>query len=223
MRLGTDDLRQAMLDFDELATHRILGELFHAVPADEAVTAVVMPFLREVGELWDRGEIGVAQEHFASNLVRHHLAHQTFGTARGPEPVVLACPPGELHDIPLLAFGLVLSRRGAAVRFLGASTPMAEVAAVTRAARGRAVTVSASRPTALQAQTGALRHLAQSHLVAVAGPGAGADLAEECGLLHLREDPVASAEALLVAIALGGTDGLAGAAHGRVAGGAAAG
>ena len=37
---------------------------------------------------------------------------------------MLACAPGELHDLALIAFGLVLAGRGWAITYLGPDTPV---------------------------------------------------------------------------------------------------
>ena len=40
---------------------------------------------------------------------------------------LLACPPGERHELGLLSFGLALRERGWRIIYLGADTPVAEV------------------------------------------------------------------------------------------------
>ena len=71
-----------------------------------------MPVLHDVGELWERGDLGVLHEHFVSSSFRGVL-----GELRMPvqgdrvRTVVLACPPRELHDLPLELFGAMLHAR----------------------------------------------------------------------------------------------------------------
>src|SRR5581483_9649680 len=51
------------------------------------------------------GQLSIAQEHFASTLLRGRLLGLARGWGRGIGPVaVLACAPGEQHDLGLLAF-----------------------------------------------------------------------------------------------------------------------
>jgi DNA-binding transcriptional MerR regulator len=46
---------------------------------------VVLPYLAELGDRWERGTASIAQEHFASNVIRGRLARGwATGTARGP-------------------------------------------------------------------------------------------------------------------------------------------
>ena len=55
-----------------------------------------MPYLRDLGARWERGEVTVAQEHFASNIVRGRLLGIARGWGRGVGPrALLACVPGE--------------------------------------------------------------------------------------------------------------------------------
>ena len=48
---------------------------------------------------------------------------RNWGAGAGPL-AILACPPGELHDLGLLVFGLVLRARGWRIAYLGANTPI---------------------------------------------------------------------------------------------------
>ena len=61
-------------------------------------------------------------------MVRGRLAGlaRGWGDGHGPRAIV-ACPPGELHDLPLLVFGIVLNRSGWRVDYFGASTPIDEL------------------------------------------------------------------------------------------------
>jgi methanogenic corrinoid protein MtbC1 len=70
------------------------------------------------------GEVSIAQEHFASNVLRGRLLGLARGWDRGAGPrAVLACPPDERHDLGLLIFGLALREHGWRITFLGADTP----------------------------------------------------------------------------------------------------
>jgi hypothetical protein len=106
-------LREALDNFDEPAAQQALDRLFAKFTVEFVFRDVVLPYLHERGERWQRGNVDVAGEQFASNVLRTRLAGLARGWGQGGGPrAVLACPPGEEHDIPLLAFGLVLNRRG---------------------------------------------------------------------------------------------------------------
>src|SRR4030095_13721315 len=82
-----------------------------------------------LGERWATGEVSVAQEHFASNLLRGRLLGlaQGWGQGRGPR-AILACVPGEHHELGLLVFAVALRRRGWRITYLGTDSPIEAVA-----------------------------------------------------------------------------------------------
>lgn len=184
--------------FDEELFDRTLVGILWDRPLEEAITDVVLPFLEEVGHRWERGELSVGHEHFASNLVRHRLGALILDVRYDEtSPVaVLACPTGERHDLVLLCFGLLLSRRGWRTRFLGGDTPMAALAMAARAGRADVVVVAATRSTPFEANATSLRRLGVDHRVLIAGRGATPAVADLLGAHLLPPDPVLAAAAL---------------------------
>ena len=121
-------LARAMDEMDEPAAQAALDRLLADFTVETVLRDAVLPYLHAVGERWERGEAIVAQEHFASNLLRGRLANLARGWGNGHGPTaLLACPPGEEHDIPLLAFGIVLHRNGWRISYLGANTPLEDL------------------------------------------------------------------------------------------------
>src|SRR6185312_9992919 len=122
------ELEAALARFDEPAAHAALDRLFAAFRLQTVLRDVVLPYLAALGRRWGRGEASVAQEHFASNLLRGRLLGLARGWADAAGPrAVLACAPGELHDLPLISFGLALAARGWSITYLGPDTPIATI------------------------------------------------------------------------------------------------
>jgi len=118
------ELRRALEALDDGAAHAALDRLLADCSPQAVLAGIVLPLLHELGAGWERGEITVAQEHFASNLLRGRLLGLARGWDRGSGPrAVLACPPGERHDLGLVIFGLALRDLGWRITFLGADTP----------------------------------------------------------------------------------------------------
>ncbi len=193
-----EGLWTAVDTFDEELFDRSLAGILWDRPLEEAVTGVVLPFLEELGHRWETGELSVGHEHFASNLVRHRLGALTLDMEYDEtSPVaVLACPTGERHDLALLCFALLLSRRGWRTRFLGGDTPMAALSMAARAGRVDAVVVASTRVLPLEAHATSLRRLAVDHPVFIAGRGATPAVAELLGARLLPPDPVLAAAEL---------------------------
>ena len=194
---GATNLRTALDDLDERAAHAVLDQLFGALTVEAVVREVLMPYLHELGDRWARGEVTVGQEHFASNVIRSRLAALSTGWGAGHGPrALLACPPGELHDIALLSFGLVLRRSGWRVVFLGANSPIADVERTADALAPDLVMLSATDGARLDAIRPDLARLAQGRSVALAGAGASSELAAAVGAQYVDQDPVTAAERL---------------------------
>ena len=121
---ASEELRQAVAELDDAAAHSAFDRLLADYSLDAMLEGVVLPLLRELGDGWARGDVSIAQEHFASNLLRGRLLGLARGWDRGVGPrAILACPAGERHDLGLLIFGLALREHGWRITFLGADTP----------------------------------------------------------------------------------------------------
>src|SRR5271166_1307711 len=121
-------LQQALDAFDEPAAQAVLDRLVSDLSLTTVLRDVVLPYLTELGERWERGTASVAKEHFATNVIRGRLAGLARGWGNGHGPcAVLACPPGELHDLALMVFGIVLHRSGWRIDYLGMDTPVEEL------------------------------------------------------------------------------------------------
>lgn len=203
-RHRSEELWSAIDAYDGEAADAALSQLLSDLPLSDAVGQVVLPFLDQVGQRWEHGSLSVAHEHFASNLMRRQLwsvtaqASAEVWTADGPV-VLLACPPGERHDLVLLCFALLLGETGARARYLGGDTPMTAIVAAARKTEADAVVLATTRATALTAHARDVSRLSLEHQVFIAGRGATVEVAESTRAHLLPHDPVA-AVGFLVAV-----------------------
>jgi MerR family transcriptional regulator, light-induced transcriptional regulator len=186
----------ATLDaFDEPGANAILDRLLSTLTVETVLRDVVLPYLHDLGERWEQGAATVAQEHFASNLLRGRLASLGRGWGQGQGPrALLACAPGELHDLALLAFGIVLNRSGWRIDYLGADTPLEELIRTARSTRADLVVLVAALPERFDAVSKELTVLARTAPLAIGGAGATRAVAEAVGAHLLTADPVTAAE-----------------------------
>jgi DNA-binding transcriptional MerR regulator len=188
-------LRAALDDFDEAAAHAALDRLLATFALDTVLRDAVLPYLHELGERWMRGDASIAQEHFASALLRGRLLGLARGWGNGSGPrALLACVPGDQHDLALIAFGLALRGQGWRITFLGPDTPLATIADTARLLRPALVVVAATTAERARAAKGGLAEVAATAPLALAGSGISARIAADVGALHLEHDPVTSAE-----------------------------
>ena len=127
---AAEELYTALVAFDRGAADRIVPRI--PQPFERAIEDVYMPVLREVGDAWERGDITVAQEHFATAFCREMLFQMFHNLGAGPESgmsVTCAGPPGEQHEIGLLAIAIRLALRGMRVTWLGTEMPFEDLCA----------------------------------------------------------------------------------------------
>ena len=193
-----DDLLAATEGFDEVAAHATLDRIGATLSLEATVGSVLMPFLREVGVRWERGDLSIGQEHFASQLIRRRLSVHTLTWGTGTGPIaVLACPPGERHDIGLLCFGVLLGRAGWRVRYLGPDTPLPAIAHAAKLVEADLIVIASTLPGTLEAGAGALRRLSARHQVQLAGRGATREFADRIGAMLMTGDPVSAVRAIV--------------------------
>ena len=182
---------------DEPAAQAALDRLLVAFGLQQALAEVILPFLRRLGVRWAAAQASVAQEHFASNIIggRLRALARDWGQGVGPR-AILACPPGELHELGLLSFGLALRERGWRITYLGADTPLDDITAALDELAPAIVVLAAMTPQRFLDSADALTALAAQIRVGLAGAGASAALANRLGAELLAGELVDVAAAL---------------------------
>jgi DNA-binding transcriptional MerR regulator len=125
-----NQLLKALIHHDLEEANQLLGEALGLSSIGETLNEVIIPTMISIGEAWERGDIDVATEHLATQFFRQHLL---LWMASGPlprsiSPIILACAPGELHEIGLLMLGVMLRQRRFPIIFLGQSVPLRDLA-----------------------------------------------------------------------------------------------
>lgn len=183
---------------DEPMTQAALDRLLETFALPQALSEVILPFLHRLGEGWAAAEIDVAHEHFASNVIGGRLRTLARGWGAGVGPrAVLACQPGERHDLGLLCFGLALREHGWRITYLGADTPLHEVDAVCSKLAPAIVVLCAVDRERFRRSADEITALGTWVRVAIGGAGATPALAGKLGVELLGGDPVAEAAALV--------------------------
>ncbi|WP_409251205.1 MerR family transcriptional regulator [Bacillus sp. SCS-153A] len=119
----SEELLQALLQFDETKAHQLMNTAFSLYTIDKVVIDVLGTLLVKIGDLWEHNEITTAHEHFASAVLRARISTlmQTFPHNGLLPKVVAVCGPGELHELGLLIFTVYVRQKGFEVVYLGSS------------------------------------------------------------------------------------------------------
>jgi methanogenic corrinoid protein MtbC1 len=138
-------LLEAVERSDVDALTRLVDQALTLHGAEEAFRDILAPALVDVGTRWEAGELTVAQEHLATGVVRaslERLIADARPTLHGL--AVLACAPGEQHEIGLLMLAVLLRGEGWNVAYLGPDTPVGDAVALARELHATALCISVS-------------------------------------------------------------------------------
>ena len=118
----------ALLSGDEAAAEIAIREAMDSgLETAQIDDEIIAPALWLVGDLWERGEISVADEHVATEISIRVLAlqreAQRVAQTRGEQRVVLAAPAGEQHIVALRMVDNLLRNAGYDVAMLGSDVP----------------------------------------------------------------------------------------------------
>lgn len=141
-----DRMLAAIARFDEPELDLVYEEALSIHPVDTVTRRVLLPLLAVVGERWLTMPGGIAEEHFLATYLRSKLGARLQHSRRqasGPR-VLVACWPGEHHEIGMLLFAIEANASGLQTLVLGSDTPMTEIAIAQQRSRCDAVVISSS-------------------------------------------------------------------------------
>lgn len=123
-------LFDALVRHDTARADDVFSEALALYSPEAVMLHMIRPTLWEIGDGWERDEIGIGTEHLATGYLRQRLLAWLIS---GPPlfsvaPTILACAPGEYHEGSLMMLGALLRRRRWPVAYLGQSIPLADLA-----------------------------------------------------------------------------------------------
>jgi len=135
---------EAIVAFDEERLEEIYNEALSLYPIEMVTRLLLRPLLIELGRRWETGAGVIAEEHFFAFYLRNKLGARFHHRPRknGGRRLLLACLPGEYHEIALLLFALAANEQGFHLLTLGADTPLRELARVAEKTKSDAIVLS---------------------------------------------------------------------------------
>ena len=122
-------LVDAFGNFEVTQANDELGRQAALLSPRDLVFSVVLPLMREVGERWRCGLIGIAQEHLVSSAVRNLFGSlvRLYPPRPGAPKIVIATLSGELHEFGILAAAMISAINGMNPLLLGPNLPVDEL------------------------------------------------------------------------------------------------
>jgi len=170
-----DALFESLAMLDERAAIGAWNWLVDRHDVNTLIEQCIVPALRRIGAGWASGDVSIDQEHFATAFLSSRLS----GLARQASPpahplVVLACPAGETHELPLQMAGVLIRYRGVNTVLLGANTPSAAVAHAVEQTDAVAAAIPAFSPETAREALKAARAVGKARpgtTIILGGPG----------------------------------------------------
>lgn len=120
------ELLSSLNPFNRVVFEKRLNGAVAVVPFEEALHGILLPLQEQVGQLWHDGRLDVGIEHYVTRQVQQKIfsAMNQLPVSEFGAKVVVACPPGEEHDIAAFAVAYRCRVRGCRVHYLGANVPL---------------------------------------------------------------------------------------------------
>ena len=134
----------AVICFDEAALDESYTEMLSIHPVKVVTERLLKPLLRELGDRWNNMTGSVAEENFFGFYLRSKLGarlHHRIRPDKGPA-LLLACLPGDQHEIGLLLLALEANERKFRTIILGADMPIEDLSQVAEKSACSAIVLS---------------------------------------------------------------------------------
>lgn len=124
-----NSFKLAMLNFDEGLFNQTYNSLISQTSFRTIFTEIFIPFLSEIGILWQVHSITPAHEHFITNLIKQKILIniekiQFLQPNKSARKFVLYLPMNEIHELGLLYLHFELLFHGYHSIYLGQSVPV---------------------------------------------------------------------------------------------------
>ncbi|MDH3321773.1 MAG: MerR family transcriptional regulator [Flavobacteriaceae bacterium] len=127
--LFINDLKLAMLNFDHTLFESSYQKLLEVLDFKEVYVSYFMPFLDEIGLLWQTDTINPAHEHFITSLIKQKILInieklQNIPPTKHDNRFILFLPENEIHELGLIYLNYEILKNGYSCIYLGQSTPI---------------------------------------------------------------------------------------------------
>lgn len=123
---GIQKLKLAMVNFDQVLFQKTYQSVYDVSGFSGVFFELFVPFLEELGLLWQSKTINIAHEHFISHLIKQKLLtnledlqYKEFNP--NEKAYILFLPEHEMHDLGLLFLNYQLLLRNKRTIYLGES------------------------------------------------------------------------------------------------------
>jgi MerR family transcriptional regulator, light-induced transcriptional regulator len=125
-----DRLIVSMVDLDRPKFEKLLKEATDKMGFEGTCINVLYPFLQKIGIMWMANSINPAQEHFISSLIIQKMYAATdklYTPELKEKKAIFFLREGELHEMGLLFYRYLMTKRNVDAIYLGQSVPLVDL------------------------------------------------------------------------------------------------
>lgn len=121
--------KMAMMNFDQTLFIKTYNSLLSETSFKEVFYTIFIPFIHEIGFLWQTNTISIAHEHFISYLIKQKLLINTeklqlLEPTKTDKVFVLYLPDNEIHELGLMYLNYEIQLNGYKTIYLGETVPI---------------------------------------------------------------------------------------------------
>jgi MerR family transcriptional regulator, light-induced transcriptional regulator len=123
--------------------------------------SVVKPAMYRIGDLWEKNQITVADEHLATATLKYLLAsvYTPYEVTERHPKGLLFCVEGEQHSLGLELANEIFKEQNWNTRYLGASVPVKDAVTFVKAWKPQVVAISTGMTTGISQLKDCLRQI----------------------------------------------------------------
>ncbi len=146
------ELIEQLLSFDAVGVERVIKETLAKYPLESVVLELFPTIIRQFEQLWRQGEIGLSVQQYALMTLRYQLVSMINAITNSEvgQKVLLACVPGDQHEMGLLSLAFRLRQRGFLVTYLGTNTTVTDFQQVIDMVQPKLICLSAATTPAVK-------------------------------------------------------------------------
>lgn len=110
---------------------------------------IIQPTLYDIGNLWEKGEISVAEEHLATSIIGRIMANIYLKIPfkrKKSGKVIVTSSPNEYHEIGGRMVADIIESEGYVVHYLGANTPSNDIIKQIKKIKPQILAISVTMP-----------------------------------------------------------------------------
>jgi DNA-binding transcriptional MerR regulator len=125
--LNKNETKKLLSFLEKFDIDALAAELHYqrtSIGAKDFIFKIVLPVMREIGEMVAKGKCSVTQEHIVSSIIRDQLSKIALpSTGQNLEKFALATPEGNLHELAILIADILCKVNRVPTSYLGAAHP----------------------------------------------------------------------------------------------------